>query len=102
MHVPSQTFVTTILISAARYSGGIPGTILFYEFYEDVASVMTTRLVLHNFNAVILADSIFNFQVVLTSTVGFNLVLSEVFTPGEGSVTEPVSVYIFKQDQYLF
>ena len=98
----SQTFVTTILISAARYSGGIPGTILFYEFYEDVASVMAPRLVYYNFNAVVLDNSIFNFQVVLTSTVGFNLVLSAVFTPGEGSVTELVSVYIFEQDQYLF
>ena len=89
-------------MSTARYSGGIPGIVLFYEFYKDVASVMAPRLVYYNFNAVVLASLIFNFQVVLTSTVGFNLVLSAVFTPGEGSVTEPVSVYIFKQDQYLF
>ena len=97
----SRHLYQRFLMSTARYSGGIPGTVLFYEFYNDAASVMATRLVFYNFNAVVLENSIFNFSVVLTSTVGFNLDLSKVFYPGEGSVTELASVYTFKTRSYV-
>ena len=96
----SRHLYQRFLMSTARYSGGIPGTVLFYEFYKDAASGMAPRLVDYNFNAVVLDDSIFNFSVVLTSTVGFNLDLSTVFYPGEGSVTELASVYTFKTRSY--